>query len=242
LKNLSRVGADADIGVITKRLEALKKKYANRPDAQPYMDAIDKVKDQFIEHSFVSGGRISLADAHQLKKGTYQEIQSWYKKGQKPETGRVGIRNDPQAVAKAEAAATLRDAVLEHPRVPAKIKAMMKKEAGLMNARKWVERATNRGGNLDVINLSGMMFGVLVDRGVPGALAWKIVSTQGAKSRLAIGIANGSEKLRKLGVVTKAGSLGSFQAGRLAEQGSEAGIEDMSDDEIMEALEALGAQ
>jgi hypothetical protein len=131
---------------------------------------------------------ISLMDANQLKKGIYQEIQSYYARGQKPETGRVGMNADTEAAytkAKARAASVLRNEVLNHPDVPKSVRQAMRTEAGLMNARKWVERALNRGGNLDPISLSGMLFGVLVEKGVPGAVAYKIATTQASMSRLA---------------------------------------------------------
>lgn len=191
----THTGADMDINTIVTALDTLKSKYKNRSNPQPYYDAIDAVKQEYIGHSFVRNGRIALDDAVQLKKGTYQEIQNYYMKGQKPETGRIGIQNDIDSVAKAEVARTIKQVVLEHPDIPDGIKAAMRREAGLMNARKWVERATNRGGNLDPVNITGMLFGVLVEKGLPGAAAWRVAMSQPVMSRLAILLAGGSSKM-----------------------------------------------
>lgn len=135
---------------------------------------------------FVPTGYINTNKAHDLKKGIYNEIQSYYMKQQKPETGRIGIRNDVDAAAKANVARTIRKEILDSVEIPQSIKLQMKREAGLMNARKWVERATNRGGNLDPVSLSGMMFGVLVEKGLPATAAWRIATSQPVMSRIAI--------------------------------------------------------
>ena len=203
IKNVSKQGADIDINTVMNGLENLKKNYRNRPDPQAYYDAIDAAKQEYSNHAFVNQGRISLADAHDLKKGTYAEIQDYYMKQQKPETGRIGVKNDIDAVAKAEAAKVLREEVLNHPGVPSVVKEQMSKEAGLMNARKWVERATNRGGNLDPVSLSGFLFGIMVEKGMPATAAWRIATSQPVMSRIAIGLAGGSETLKAMGKVTK---------------------------------------
>lgn len=203
-------GSEIDISVLVKSLDELKKTYKNRPNPQPYYDAIDAVKQDYLNHSYInSGGKISLIDAHDLKKGTYQEIQSYYMKQQKPETGRIGIQNDVDASAKAGAASALRQAILEHPDVPASVKTDLTRQAGVMNARKWVERATNRGGNLDPVSLSGMMFGILVEKGFAPVAAWRIAASQPVMSRLAIGLAHGSETARGIGNVVRPVALGS---------------------------------
>ena len=85
-----------------------------------------------------------------------------------------------------------------------------------MNARKWVERATNRGGNLDPISLSGMLFGVLAEKGIPGAAAWRIAVSQPVMSRFAIWLGSGSEKLSLLEKAAMLGTIGMYQAGRTA--------------------------
>ena len=171
------------------------------PDGKPIV-TLQPVTEQ------VRTGFMDVDKAHQLKKGLYQEVQDWYMKAQKPETGRVGLHNDVEAVAQAEAAGVLRDEILNNPQVPYSVKKSLRTEAGLLNARKWVERATNRGGNLDPISISGMMFGVMVDHGLPGAAAWRLVMSQPVMSRIAIGLAKGGK--------TGWGSLKSnilFQAG-----------------------------
>jgi hypothetical protein len=208
LKNLSAKGSEFGVNVVTNALDKLKNTYRNRPNPQPYYDAIDAVKQDYITHSFVNEGKISLIDAHDLKKGTYQEIQSYYMKGQRPETGRVGIQNDIDSASKAKAAATLRDTILKHPDVPASVKTDLSRQAGLMNARKWVERATNRGGNLDPVSLSGLMFGILVEKGLPGVAAWRIATTQPVMSRLSLFLAHGSETGQAVGKFVRPAALG----------------------------------
>lgn len=214
LEDLSQQGSTVDINVVVNALDDLKQTYKNRPNPQPYYDAVDAVKADYINHSFSRQGKLTLTDAQALKKGTYQEIQSYYLKQQKPETGRIGIQNDVDAASKAKAAAALRQAVLDEPSVPQGIKTAMKREAGLMNARKWVERATNRGKNLDPISLSGMLFGVLAEKGIPGAAAWRIAVSQPVMSRFAIWLGSGSETLTLLEKAAMPGTIGMFQAGR----------------------------
>jgi hypothetical protein len=215
LENLSSAGSEFDIDVVTKALDDLKGTYKNRPRPDHYNKVIDQVKDDYINHAFVNQGKINLSDATELKKGTYAEIENYYKKQQKPETGRAGIRNDVEATAKAKAAAALREAVLSHPDVPPEIRSTMAKEAGLLNARKWVERALNRGGNLDPINLSGMLFGALVDGGLPGAIAYKIATSQTVMSRMAVTLARGSQKAAAVGRVAKPASLVEYQMNQI---------------------------
>ncbi len=214
LEDLSQQGSTVDINVVVNALDDLKQTYKNRPNPQPYYDAVDAVKADYINHSFSRQGKLTLTDAQALKKGTYQEIQSYYLKQQKPETGRIGIQNDVDAASKAKAAAALRQAVLDEPSVPQGIKTAMKREAGLMNARKWIERATNKSGNLDPISLSGMLFGVLAEKGIPGAAAWRIAVSQPVMSRFAILLGTGSETLTLLEKAAMPGTIGMFQAGR----------------------------
>lgn len=211
----SRAGADMDVNRISTALDDLKRTYANRPKPQDYYDTIDAVKQDYLNHAFNNQGRISLEDAHALKKGTYAEIQDYYMKQQKPETGRVGIKTDVEAAGKAVAAKTLREEVLNNPAIPDSVKTMMKREAGLMNARKWVERATNRGGNLDPVGLSGMLFSVMVEGGIPGAAAWRIATSQPVMSRIAIGLARGSKTMKVVGEVAKPGTVVAAQAERV---------------------------
>lgn len=189
IETATQQGGKIDINKVADTLDDLKKKYSNRPNPNPYYEAIDSAKDDFLNHAFVNNGEVSLLDAHKLKKGTYAEIQAYYKKQQKPETGRVGIQNDVDSAAKAEAARVLRQEVLENSLIPEAVKADMKRESGLMNARKWVERATNRGGNIDPVSMAGMVFGILVNHGVAGPVAWHIAKSQSVLSRLAINLA-----------------------------------------------------
>jgi hypothetical protein len=158
---------------------------------------------------------INLSDAQALKKGTYAELEQYYTKGQKPETGRVGIRNDVEAAGKAKVAQTLRNSILSSPDVPESVRTDLSREAGLMAARKWVERAANRGQNLDPISLGGMAFGILIEGGVPGAVAYKIATSQSVQSRLALFIAHGSEKIKALGEYGIPTTLGAYQAGKV---------------------------
>ena len=212
----SRAGADMDVNRIVTVLDDLKKTYKNRPSPQDYYDTIDAVKQNYLDHAFNNQGRMSLADAHALKKGTYAEIQDYYMKQQKPETGRVGIKTDVEAAAKATAAKTLREEVLNNPAIPDSVKSSMKREAGLMNARKWVERATNRGGNLDPIGISGMFFSIMVEGGIPNAVAWRVATSQPVMSRIAIGLARGSKTMKVAGEVAKPGIVAAAQTGRIS--------------------------
>jgi hypothetical protein len=158
---------------------------------------------------------INLLDAHNLKKGTYSNLETFYKKAGQPESGRVGIKSDFDAAANARAARTLRDAVLTHPDTPIEVRSLLKREAGLMEARKWVERATNRGGNLDPAGLGSMAFGILVDKGVPGAVAYRIAMSQPVMSRFSLFLAHGSKGATALEKVAMPTSLGLYNMGRI---------------------------
>lgn len=224
LSDLTQKGAkEIDINIITTKLDDLKQSYKNRSNPQQYYDAIDSVKQNYLTHSFTnlvgaqaSGGTvtykggINLSQAHELKKGAYQEIQDYYMKRQRPETGRVGIQNQAEARAEATVAASLREAILSHPDVPRELRTKLSKEAGLMNARKWVERAVNRGENLDIISLSGMVFGLAVSSHMPATLAWRVSMSQPVMSRLAIalGKTRGAFAAYKTTIPYVAGELG----------------------------------
>ena len=231
LKELSDQGAEINIEVVSDALNKLKGKYINRPDASNYLNAIEDAKNLFKEHSFVDKlrpgeglqfaegleggpGTMSLSKAQELKKGAYANLESYFKKGAMPETGRIGIQNMPEADAVANAAKALRNSVLEHPSVPGEVKTALQREAGLMTARKWVERAANRGGNIDPAGLSDMAFGILVEGGLPAAMAFKVARSQAMLSRLALWIEHGSGIAEKTGKVLRPTGLGLSQAGK----------------------------
>ena len=212
---VSQTGANLDINVVSNALDSLKQKFSNRPNPQRYYDIIDNVKDDYVNHAYVNKGRLDIAKAHDLKKGTYQEIAEWYKKSDKPETGRVGIQNQPEAIAKDTAARALREAIVNHPDVPEGLKNQLSKEAGLMEARRWVERAVNRGQNIDPIRLSSILFGMLVEHGVPGAIAFQWAGSQPALSRFAIWLKKGSKTIQDIGEIAKPGALATYQTSRI---------------------------
>jgi hypothetical protein len=210
----SQFGASTiDVNNFVDALEELKKTYNKRGNAKAYHNAIDAVRDEYLNHAFNNNGAIMVKDAYDLRAGIYEDIQDFYMNQQKPASGRVGIRNKPQAVAKAEIAKVLRQSILDHPDVPAWFKTDLERHAGLMNARKWVERATNRGGNLDPLSLGGMMFGVLVEGGLPAATAFQISKSQPVMTRFSIFLKHGSETLKGIGSVAKPGALASRGVG-----------------------------
>jgi hypothetical protein len=211
-----RAVSSLDFNDVSNALDRLKAKYKGRSNPKEIYDMIDEVKDQYLQHGFNNGGQISLADANRLKKGIYEEIQSYYNQRQKPETGRIGIKTKEEAQARAEVASTLRDGILSHPDVPPTLRANLEREAGLMNSRKWVERALNRGQNLDPVSLSGIAFGMLVGQyHVPAAIAYRLTTAQAVQSRIALGLKHGSESLRNVGSVVKPGVVYGSQVGRI---------------------------
>jgi len=222
IENASQKGETVEVSKLVKALDNMKnsKEIRRRLDAPAAVKAIDKTKQNILDHSFNQSGQLSLSDAHNLKKGIYEEIQAYYLKQQKPETGRIGVRNEMDARAMAETAKTLRQEVLNNSEIPDSIRKDMQREAGLMNARKWVERATNRGGNLDPVGLSGMLFGVLVDGGIPGAAAWRIATSQPVMSRLAIALGKSS----RTGISTTK-PIVLYQAGRATGLSNQKGLE-----------------
>lgn len=199
IDDASLAGEEINISKVSGALDNLKKQYSNRLNPQEYYDVIDNVKMNITEHEFlkrvqqadgtvIPSTQMSLSDAHSLKKGIYQEIGDYYKKFQKPETGRVGIKNDVDAVAQAKVAEVLRTEILDNPSIPNSVKEALKRESGILTSRKWVERATNRSGNLDPISLSSMLFGTLTGNGLPSTIAWRVAASQPVLSRLAIAI------------------------------------------------------
>ncbi len=211
-KNLSSPelgqGTEIDINKAVDALDQVKADYKNRGRPAYYQKAVERVQEDYTIHDFIkrqqivtdpSGtttavptGKATLYDANQLKKGIYEEIGEYYKKGQKPETGRTGIQNQAEARAKAKLAYEIKDAILQDPSVPKDVKFNMKKEAGLMNARKWVERALNREMNKDPLSLPSLLFGIMVHSHIPAAVAYKIGMSQKVLSRVAVGLAKGS--------------------------------------------------
>ena len=227
LDELSDLGTEVDIADVVTALDDLKKDFKYRRVPKSYFDALDEVKDSYIKHILVKGGpegalnlpgggKIKIADAHNMKKGAYREIGEFYKRGQQPLASKAGIKDPIESVAVAEAARALRASILDHPDVPKSIKKDLAREASLANASKWVERAIARGENLDVVTLSGMMFGVLVEKGVPGTLAYHMMRKH--QSQLGLLLAHGSSKMRKAGAKVRPGTLGAFQAGRLVQE------------------------
>lgn len=230
MNNVSQIPVDD----ITKALDKLKAKYRNRPNSQEIYDIIDNVKDEYVNHAFVKGninaqlktasgqtknytmkGMIDIDEANQLKKGIYQEIQDYYSKREGPETKRAGIQNKIEAGAHAEAARIIRSAIIEHPDVPKSVKENLTREANLMQARKWVERAVNRGSNIDLGTLSTGVFGMLMGAGLKAAIAYRVAISQPIQTRVAIGLAKGSHIAKFTGALAKPISLGTYQAGQM---------------------------
>ena len=164
-------------------------------------------------------GRMSLSDAHSLKKGIYQDITEFYHKGEKPLTGKVGIQNESAALAASKVAHELKEQILNHPDVPREIRKMLSREADLVNARRWVERAINREGNIDLMSLSGMIFGQLVDKGLPATVAYKLTRMAPVQSRLAIVLRHGLEGSEITGMKTGKYMPGIPRISRTAGQG-----------------------
>lgn len=207
-----------NLNQVSRALNDLKLKYKDFPNPQEYYDAIDQVKQAYLTHPNAAQGEISLIDAHNLKKGTYKEIGNWYRKTQGPETKRVGIQTDIEAVAKDTAARALREAVINHPDVPDIVKTQLGREAGLMEARRWVERAVNKGENIDPVRLTTLLAGILIDNGVTPAIAYRIAGSQPAMSQIAIWLKKGSQTAQQLGDIGTRGYIGAYQIGKPPEK------------------------
>lgn len=187
LSQLSATGSSSPVQPVLDRLESLKSKFANRLDWQEVNSVIDDVKTRISDHPLAQNGQLSIEGVRDLKRGIGNQLEEYYRTKNKPETGRVGIKNKPEAQAMDAAASELRDTLLNHPDVPASVKADLRRQAGLMQARQWVERAVNRGGNLDPIGLSSLVFSAL--RGNVGdAAAWRIAFSQPVQTRAAIAL------------------------------------------------------
>lgn len=246
LERISQKGAELNMQMVYTELDKLKSRFANRSDAKHAFGLIDEVKRDYMEHDFVTKTLASplkertnplfkeaepwketkpevlsreafLDKAQEMKKGLYGQLETYYKKGAMPETGRVGIKNDIEAAGMAKVASTLREGILSHPDTPAWMKTKLEREAGAMMARKWVERAANRGGNLDPMSLGAMAFGIASEGGIPAATAYKIATSQSILSRLALLIAHGSKTTQGIGKVARPASLGTAQAGRISQ-------------------------
>lgn len=244
LDKLSAKGSEFNMDVVYKSLDDLKPKFAGRRDAKAAFEVIDEIKKDYMEHDFITKTMASpleprtnllfkdaepwietkpetisrdalLNKAQEMKKKIYEMKESYYQKGAKPETGRVGIKNDIDAAGMSNVASTLRESILNHPDVPSSIKTELAREAGAMQTRKWVERAANRGGNLDPVSWGALGFGILTEGGVPAAAAYKIVMSQTMQSKLALLLRHGFEGIQKAGAIARPTAMGIYQAGRV---------------------------
>lgn len=163
----------------------------------------------------LSADSISWKDAWNLKKGTWADLETYFQKGAKPESGRSGMKGWEDASAYARAARTIRDSIVNSPDIPDTLRVALMKEKGLMEARKWVERAANRGANLDPMSLGSLAFGILTDNGLPATIAYKVVMSQNVMSRLSLWMANGSKALSKAESLALPITNSLFQGGRL---------------------------
>ncbi len=84
----------------------------------------------------------------------------------------------------------------------------------MLKARRWVERATNRGGNIDIPKLQAIMFGLLTESGIPGAVGLHAVLSQPVMTQFAIWLKKGSQTIQKLGDVATPMGLATYQASR----------------------------
>ena len=215
LDSLSVSGSEFDMAPVYKELDDLKITFANRRNAKEVNAIIDEVKRTYMDHDFITKTEMSplqpttnilyqqqfpwietkpitisreagLSKAQTLKKGAYAELETFYKKGAAPETARAGLKNDFDSIGVSKVASKLRENILNHPDTPNWIKPLLEREAGAMQARKWVERAANRGANIDPMSLGSMAFGILTEAGVPAALAYQIGGSRWFLSKMAL--------------------------------------------------------
>jgi hypothetical protein len=180
-------GATADVKVLMDRLDALKPKFSNRANPKEYYNIIDQVKAEIATHpsTIIVGDeiKIPLNKAHELKKGLYQEIDSYYANIASSEPKKLAA-SQTESVAKAATANALREEVIKQ--IPKEAGEALAREAGLMNAKKWINRAVARAGNHDIITFNDVLLGTLVDAGIPKTVGIRILRSPRVQARIGI--------------------------------------------------------
>lgn len=189
IKEASMGGESVNVQVLVDRLDALKPKFANRANPKEYYHIIDQVKTEIATHPYtVTVGdeiRIPLQKAHELKKGLYQEIDSYYVNITSSEPKKIAAAQT-ESVAKSAVANSLREEILNNPLIPKDVASKLSREAGLMNSKKWINRAVARAGNHDIITFNDVLLGTLVNAGIPKTIGIRILRSPRVQARIGI--------------------------------------------------------
>jgi hypothetical protein len=167
------------------------KELSRSPDAAVQRQILESLEQSLRSHSYFSEGKITLEDAHQLKKGIYEQLNTFYRNAEKQgKSVGASIVDQTKKVGKASYANALREEIIDTPGVPKDIVAKLKKEGGLVNAKRWAERAVNRAENHDIITFNDVLLGTLIDGGIPKTVGIRILRAPRVQSRLAIWFAD----------------------------------------------------
>lgn len=198
LADATAAGGQVDVVNVLTRLDELKSnpKVRKSPYYKDYVADIDAMQQRLLSHPDVAGGgMIDLKTAHELKKGAYAELDSWYANKGKPESGRTPLTKDIDAASIDKWATSLRDAILADPNVPPAMAQALKKQSAVLAARPWIERAISRTGNINPLDMTSILVGMASGGGLASAAAYRFATFPGVMSRGAIWMAQGAPKI-----------------------------------------------
>lgn len=78
IQNGNSQGKTVDVNDIAKRLDGLKEQFTNQVNPNVDLGIIDNAKQEFLNHPKVVDGKLSVADAQAIKKGTYTRLNKKY--------------------------------------------------------------------------------------------------------------------------------------------------------------------
>jgi hypothetical protein len=202
----SRGGAEVDLLDIMQAVENVKSnpRYANSLFKNRYVKEVDDfVDDAFMNNLAIRfpNGKIPLSEAQAIKKATYQDLDSFFRKMNKPSDvggGMKGVMKDTDAVAAHIVTREIRDQILRE--LPAKA-LPLKREGELVTLKTAMERSLARTGNWDIATFYDFLIAEVATGGglgvgaIPAAAAVRILRSPAVVSKMAIWLANKSKTL-----------------------------------------------
>lgn len=180
-------------------------------------EANDFVDDVFVKSLELEypNGVIPIAEAQQLKKATYAELDEYFRALNKPASAGAAtkVRNNIEAVMTHKAAKSLREEIMKQ--MPKDVADKLGREASLVTTKAALERALNRAGNHDILNFYDFLIAEVLTGGgmglgaVPAVVATRAARSPAVVSKMAILLAHKSKIMN----VAAPASLGIRAAG-----------------------------
>lgn len=191
---LAKSGGSVDATKFVDAIESMKadKRFRFGSDPAAANAVLDDVANKALMHPEVrANGTIPLAEAQQLKKGLYRELDKYYRNFGKLEPSKA-MASDAELTGKATWAAEIRQQMLDSPGIPKEAADVLSRESNLVNAMGWIKRRVNVAAGMDPLTFNDVIVGGLIREGWPAALAVRFLRLPAVQSQVGIWMARSS--------------------------------------------------